>query len=72
MTSPDFASAPVIVFIACRNGYEVRRLRTLIRRLLRSEVSVEVIKNFTDEDVINYFNSFHDNIVTTGSIFATN
>jgi len=35
------------------------------------EVSVEAIKNFSDEGVINYFNSFHDNIVTTGSIFAT-
>lgn len=35
-------------------------------------VSVEAIKNFSDEGVINYFNSFHDNIVTTGSIFATN
>ncbi|MBS7253197.1 helix-turn-helix domain-containing protein [Flavobacterium branchiicola] len=36
------------------------------------EVSVEAIKNFSDEGVINYFNSFHDNVVTTGSIFATN
>jgi transcriptional regulator with XRE-family HTH domain len=35
-------------------------------------VTVEAIKNFSDEGVINYFNSFHDNIVTTGSIFATN
>ncbi|MCM0666552.1 MULTISPECIES: helix-turn-helix domain-containing protein [Flavobacterium] len=35
-------------------------------------VSVEAIKNFSDEGVINYFNSFHDNVVTTGSIFATN
>ncbi|MEN2488484.1 helix-turn-helix transcriptional regulator [Flavobacterium sp. B11] len=35
------------------------------------DVSVEAIKNFSDEGVINYFNSFHDNIVTTGSIFAT-
>lgn len=35
-------------------------------------VSVEAIKNFSEEGVINYFNSFHDNIVTTGSIFATN
>lgn len=35
------------------------------------EVTVEAIKNFSDEGVINYFNSFHDNIVTTGSIFAT-
>ncbi|OOV13242.1 helix-turn-helix domain-containing protein [Flavobacterium sp. LM4] len=36
------------------------------------EVSVEAIKSFSDEGVINYFNSFHDNVVTTGSIFATN
>ncbi|PIF33850.1 DNA-binding XRE family transcriptional regulator [Flavobacterium sp. 9] len=36
------------------------------------EVSVEAIKSFSDDGVINYFNSFHDNIVTTGSIFATN
>lgn len=36
------------------------------------EVSVEAIKNFSEEGVINYFNSFHDNVVTTGSIFATN
>ncbi|OXB07365.1 transcriptional regulator [Flavobacterium plurextorum] len=36
------------------------------------DVSVDAIKNFSDEAVINYFNSFHDNIVTTGSIFATN
>ena len=36
------------------------------------DVTVEAIKNFSDEGVINYFNSFHDNIVTTGSIFATN
>lgn len=35
-------------------------------------VSVEAIKNFSEEGVINYFNSFHDNVVTTGSIFATN
>lgn len=35
-------------------------------------VSVEAINSFSDEGVINYFNSFHDNIVTTGSIFATN
>lgn len=35
-------------------------------------VSVEAIKSFSEEGVINYFNSFHDNIVTTGSIFATN
>ena len=35
------------------------------------DVTVEAIKNFSDEGVINYFNSFHDNIVTTGSIFAT-
>ncbi|MGK4568575.1 helix-turn-helix domain-containing protein [Flavobacterium sp. 3HN19-14] len=35
-------------------------------------VSPEAIKNFSDEGVINYFNSFHDNVVTTGSIFATN
>ena len=36
------------------------------------EVSVEAIKNFSEEGVVNYFNSFHDNVVTTGSIFATN
>ncbi|WP_269235488.1 helix-turn-helix domain-containing protein [Flavobacterium flavigenum] len=36
------------------------------------EVSVEAIENFSDEGFINYFNSFHDNVVTTGSIFATN
>jgi transcriptional regulator with XRE-family HTH domain len=35
-------------------------------------VSAEAIKNYSDEGVINYFNSFHDNVVTTGSIFATN
>jgi transcriptional regulator with XRE-family HTH domain len=35
-------------------------------------VTVEAIKSFTEEGVINYFNSFHDNVVTTGSIFATN
>lgn len=35
-------------------------------------VSVEAIKNFSDEGVINYFNSFNNNVVTTGSIFATN
>ncbi|KAF2340568.1 helix-turn-helix domain-containing protein [Flavobacterium tistrianum] len=35
------------------------------------EVTVEAIKNFSEEAVFNYFNSFHDNIVTTGSIFAT-
>lgn len=35
-------------------------------------VTVEAIKNFSEENVINYFNSFHDNVVTTGSIFATN
>lgn len=34
-------------------------------------VSKEAIENFTEENVINYFNSFHDNVVTTGSIFAT-
>ncbi|MCR4030154.1 MULTISPECIES: helix-turn-helix domain-containing protein [Flavobacterium] len=36
------------------------------------EVSVEAIENFSDEGVINYFNSFNNNVVTTGSIFATN
>ena len=36
------------------------------------EVSVEAIKSFSDEGVINYFNSFNNNVVTTGSIFATN
>lgn len=36
------------------------------------DVSVEAIKNFSDEGVINYFNSFNNNVVTTGSIFATN
>lgn len=35
-------------------------------------VTIEAIKNFSEENVINYFNSFHDNVVTTGSIFATN
>lgn len=35
-------------------------------------VSVEAIENFSDEGVINYFNSFNNNVVTTGSIFATN
>ncbi|MGQ7947327.1 helix-turn-helix domain-containing protein [Flavobacterium sp. WC2509] len=35
-------------------------------------VSAEAIKSYSDEGVINYFNSFHDNVVTTGSIFATN
>ena len=36
------------------------------------DVSVEAIENFSDEGVINYFNSFNNNVVTTGSIFATN
>jgi len=35
-------------------------------------VTVEAIKNFSDEAAINYFNSFTDNVVTTGSIFANN
>ncbi|WP_268849531.1 helix-turn-helix domain-containing protein [Flavobacterium aestivum] len=35
-------------------------------------VSVEAIKNFSEDGVINYFNTFQDNVVTTGSIFATN
>jgi transcriptional regulator with XRE-family HTH domain len=35
-------------------------------------VSVEAIKNFSDEAAINYFNSFTENVVTTGSIFANN
>ncbi|MCV9931435.1 helix-turn-helix domain-containing protein [Flavobacterium sp. LS1R47] len=35
-------------------------------------VTVEAIKNFSEEGVINYFNNFNDNIVTTGSIFANN
>lgn len=35
-------------------------------------VTPEAIKNFSEENVINYFNSFHNNVVTTGSIFATN
>lgn len=35
-------------------------------------VTVEAIKNFSEESVINYFNTFNDNIVTTGSIFANN
>lgn len=35
-------------------------------------VSVEAIKNFSEEGVINYFNNFNDNVVTTGSIFANN
>lgn len=35
-------------------------------------VTVEAIKNYSDEGVINYFNTFNDNIVTTGSIFANN
>ncbi|WP_281234134.1 helix-turn-helix domain-containing protein [Flavobacterium gelatinilyticum] len=35
-------------------------------------VSVEAIKNFSDESMINYFNTFTDNVVTTGSIFANN
>jgi transcriptional regulator with XRE-family HTH domain len=35
-------------------------------------VTVEAIKNFSEESMINYFNTFQDNIVTTGSIFATN
>ncbi|WP_264537060.1 helix-turn-helix transcriptional regulator [Flavobacterium sp. N1736] len=48
---------------------EEQRLIEIAKAL---EVSVEAIKNFSDEGVVNYFNSFHDNIVTTGSIFATN
>jgi len=35
-------------------------------------VTVEAIKNFSEEAAINYFNSFTDNVVTTGSIFANN
>jgi transcriptional regulator with XRE-family HTH domain len=35
-------------------------------------VTSEAIKNFSEENVINYFNTFHDNVVTTGSIFASN
>jgi transcriptional regulator with XRE-family HTH domain len=35
-------------------------------------VSVEAIKNFSEEGVFNYFNTFNDNVVTTGSIFANN
>ncbi len=29
-------------------------------------VSVEAIKNFTEENMINYFNSFYDNSTSTG------
>jgi transcriptional regulator with XRE-family HTH domain len=32
------------------------------------EVSVEAIKNFSDEGVINYINSFHDNSVNHGPL----
>lgn len=35
-------------------------------------VTVEAIKNFSEEGVFNYFNTFNDNVVTTGSIFANN
>ena len=35
-------------------------------------VTVEAIKNFSEEAAINYFNNFTDNVVTTGSIFANN
>ena len=31
-------------------------------------VSVEAIKNFSEEGVINYFNSFHDNSVNNGTV----
>ena len=30
-------------------------------------VSVEAIKNFTEENMINYFNSFYDNSVSSGT-----
>ena len=32
-------------------------------------VSVEAIKNFTEENMINYFNSFYDNSSTQGNSF---
>ncbi|MEO8533784.1 MAG: helix-turn-helix transcriptional regulator [Flavobacterium sp.] len=35
-------------------------------------VSVEAIKNFTEENVINYFNSFNDNSINQGPIGAHN
>ncbi len=43
-------------------------------QLIAKELGItpEAIKSFSEESVINYFNSFHDNVVTTGSIFATN
>lgn len=32
------------------------------------EVSVEALKNFSDESVINYINSFHDNSINHGPL----
>ena len=34
------------------------------------EVSVEAIKNFTEENVINYFSNFYDNSSNSGAIHA--
>ncbi|HEY1193966.1 helix-turn-helix transcriptional regulator [Flavobacterium sp.] len=42
------------------------------QKLIQIAKAVEAIENFSDEGVINYFNSFNNNVVTTGSIFATN
>ncbi|OXG07420.1 DNA-binding XRE family transcriptional regulator [Flavobacterium araucananum] len=35
-------------------------------------VTVEAIKNFSEDNMINYFNSFHDNSFTNGTAFSTN
>jgi transcriptional regulator with XRE-family HTH domain len=35
-------------------------------------VSVEAIKNFSDENVINYFNNFYDNSTGCNGIFNSN
>ena len=35
-------------------------------------VSAEAIKNFSEEGVFNYFNTFNDKVISSGSIFANN
>ncbi|MFT3793295.1 helix-turn-helix domain-containing protein [Flavobacterium sp.] len=36
------------------------------------EVSVEAIKNFSEENVINYFNNFYDHSLSNGAFNANN
>jgi transcriptional regulator with XRE-family HTH domain len=62
-------SQQTISHIETSETVEEEKLQLVAKAL---DVSVEAIKNFSEENVINYFNSFHNNVVTTGSIFASN